>query len=550
MFRPSFIVVTTCLLLAAAARSAPLAHSPAPVALVRPAPAVPRAPHTADLSDDLQRDTLAWVGDRVITALDLVQRIEWMPYPEKNASADMASVKLHALRSLAAEALLARESERRSASGGADLSRTRAALGRALARDALYRQLGRESPPPSRAEITALARRMHPGATAAQLPACQRMAADSLRTLAGQRRAAEFLVAHLAGKQASVDSAAFMMLADTLRTYMTTAHVDSAEGGGLIVPAEATDVLLERLAPMLDRPFAQLPDGPLTLGDALEDMRFYLYVTHSLHPRRFAAELSGQLRLLVEGEIMGREALRRHMDERPEVRHDLRTWTDAWRAVSVLGTVVAGGPAGDEEAIRTFAQTNPDRARSAGEVDLEEVLCGTSEEAVAVRAALDGGAPFDSLARRHSRRAEWVERGGRSGFFPVSRHPELGFTALLSPPGSLLGPLRLPEGVSVFRVLGKRIAPDSLQVRDEFEKARAAATQEQRTDRVARYVGSLASSSRVRFSDASLAQVNILSANMLVRRMLGFGGGMTAAPSLRPMWQWTRYWNGAHAPLP
>ena len=509
-----------------------------------------QTPHAADLSTSLERDTLAWVGNRAITALDLVQRIEWMPWQEKHGGANMDSVKSRALLSLAAEALLARESERRTVSGGPGFARAREALRRALARDALFRELAASSPPPTTAEITALTRRMHPQARADQLPAWRRAAADSLRTLSGHRRAAEFLVAHLAGKRVDVDSTTFIMLADTLRAYMVAVRDAPAVGGGTVVPAEAPELLLAALAPALDRPLAQLPDGPLTLGDALEDMRFYLFVVHSLRPGRFAAELSGQLKLLVEGEMMGREALRRHLDGRPEVRHDLQKWSDAWRAFSLLTTVAASGPANDDEAFQAFARADPVRARGACEVDLEEILCATPDEADQVRAALLAGAPFDSLARRHSRRTEWAGNGGRSGYFAVSLHPELGYAALLSPVDTLFGPGRLPEGVSIYRVRGKRLAPDSVQVREVFENARSIATGDRRIDNAARYIASLAAHVRIRFSEASLAGVDILPANMVVRRTLGFGGGMTAAPSLPPMWQWAKYWSGAPVPLP
>jgi hypothetical protein len=514
------------------------------------APAARRVPHPADLSGSLDRDTLAWVDRRAVTALDLVQRIEWMPWQEKHGGADMDSVKSRAILSLAAEALLARESERRSPGGGPAFARAREALRRALARDALFREFAASAPPPAPAEITALVQRMHPRAPAGQLPALRRAAADSLRTLSGQRRAAQFLVTHLAGKRADVDSTAFMMLADTLRAYMVAVHDAPAAGGGIVVPSEAPELLLAALAPALDRPLAQLPDGPLTLGDALEDMRFYLFVVHSLRPGRFAAELSGQLKLLVEGEIMGREALRRHMDARPDVQHDLQKWSDAWRSYALLATVAASGPASDDEAFRVFARNDPPRARGACEVDVEEILCATAAEAGDVRTALLAGAPFDSLARRHSRRAEWAGNGGRSGFFPVSLHPELGYAALLSPADTLYGPGRLPEGFSIYRVRGKRLVADSVQVREVFENARAVATGEHRIDTAARYVAALARQARIRFSTASLARVDILPANMVVRRTLGFGGGMTAAPSLPPMWQWAKYWNGAPAPLP
>jgi hypothetical protein len=547
------LLACSCLLIAARTLAAPAPPSPTRGATRPGAPAprsAARAPHTPDRRAELDRDTLAWVGERAITALDLVQRIEWMPWSEKRSAANMDSAKVRALRSLAAEALLARESDRRAPNGSDAFVRAREALRRALARDALFNDLASSSPPPTPAEVTALAKRMHPEARAEELPQWRRMATDSLRALAGQQRAAQFLVAHLAGKRVDVDSAAFMMLADTLRAYMVASQDAPAVGGGIVVPGEAPDMLLSALAPALDRTLARLPDGPLTLGDALEDMRFYLFVVPSLRPGRFAASLSAQLKLLVEGEIMGREALRRHMDERPEARHDLRLWSDAWRASSVLVTIPTGGPAGDDEAFRAFALADPERARDACEVDLEEILCATAGEAGEVRAALDAGAPFDSLARRHSRRVEWAGNGGRSGFFPVALHPELGFTALLSPVDVLFGPGHLPEGYSIYRVRGKRLAPDSVQARELLENARAIATGQRRSDVAARYIGSLASGVRIRFADAALARVDILPSNMVVRRTLGFGGGMTAAPSLPPLWEWTKYWNGGRPALP
>src|SRR6267378_3222379 len=57
-------------------------------------------------------DTLARIGPRAVTALDLVRRIEWMPWAGKQSGAGLDSAKARALESLAGEQLLAQEAAR------------------------------------------------------------------------------------------------------------------------------------------------------------------------------------------------------------------------------------------------------------------------------------------------------------------------------------------------------------------------------------------------------------------------------------------------------
>ncbi|HEY6867022.1 MAG TPA: hypothetical protein VI792_07185, partial [Candidatus Eisenbacteria bacterium] len=237
-------------------------------------------------------------------------------------------------------------------------------------------------------------------------------------------------------------------------------------------------------------------------------------------------------------------------DRRPEVQRDLAMWTAAWRADLLLQRTAAGPAATEDDAFHQLALTEPERARALCEVNVAEILCTSDAEAAEMRARIDGGARLDSLARLHTARAEWRSRGGRSGFFAVERHPRLGYAALLTPADSLCGPIRVEDGPTVFRVLGKRLRPDSLAGRALLERAREEATVRRRADRVARYVASLARGSRVEFNYASLPGVEVFPSNMVTKRYIGFGGGMLAAPSLTPLWDWVPIWRAAGAAVP
>lgn len=378
-----------------------------------PAGAAPRRAPQDEAA--LMRDTLAWVGGRAITALDLVQRIEWMPWPGKQGGGGLDTAKVRALHSLAGEELLAQEAERQGLELAPEFVRMRFALRRALARDALYREVTSDLPRPSALQVDRVVRRLHPHARAAELPGLRRAAADSLRQLAARERAADFMGRLLAPQRVVVDSATFLLLADSLRSLMLAAQ-SGHPTAPVTIPTSAPDALLEGLRTALGRRLAALPDGPFTLGDAIEDLRVYPFEFHSLARRPFALELNAHMKTMVEGELLAREALRRHLDERPEVQHDLRLWCDAWSAQLML----------------------PQFARGAAQ----------PASAVAGQMAL--------LARR----------------------------------------------------------------------------------------------THVRFDYAALRRVDISPANMVTKRLLGFGGGMVAAPPLMPLWEWVDPWRAERPPLP
>jgi hypothetical protein len=129
----------------------------------------------------LPEDTLARVGSSIITSRDLIERIELMPWPEKEKSKHYDSSKVKALQSLVAERLLALEGEKYPTVNGDEVLKLKTeAMEKIFVRDELYRREVREKVRISEAEIRAgLARfewELHIVAVALK----DRAAADSL----------------------------------------------------------------------------------------------------------------------------------------------------------------------------------------------------------------------------------------------------------------------------------------------------------------------------------------------------------------------------------
>ena len=89
---------------------------------------------------ELPADTLAEVGSSVITATDLIERIDLMPFPGKERASEAESLKIRALQSIVAERLLAEEAAVRGVGFDSVTNLRLDALERAFVRDELYRK--------------------------------------------------------------------------------------------------------------------------------------------------------------------------------------------------------------------------------------------------------------------------------------------------------------------------------------------------------------------------------------------------------------------------
>jgi peptidyl-prolyl cis-trans isomerase C len=91
-------------------------------------------------SAQLPQDTLAWIGPRVITSHDLLERMELMPFPESQKGVDPESLKAMTLRAMIAEKVLADERRRLELPDDRGSVLMQRELENALVRDELYRR--------------------------------------------------------------------------------------------------------------------------------------------------------------------------------------------------------------------------------------------------------------------------------------------------------------------------------------------------------------------------------------------------------------------------
>jgi len=111
-----------------------------------------------------------------------------------------------------------------------------------------------------------------------------------------------------------------------------------------------------------------------------------------------------------------------------------------------------------EADLRAFYEEHRENARIPPSVTLQEILVGTEEEAHRLIAQIQNGADMGALAKEHSLRVGTRRQRGETR--PLTQDdPQFGPVARLafeSQVGVLQGPVQLPGGFSLFKVLDRR----------------------------------------------------------------------------------------------
>jgi parvulin-like peptidyl-prolyl isomerase len=336
------------------------------------------------------------------------------------------------------------------------------------------------------------------------------------------------------GKQrAEANPKLFLLLADSVYAIL---HEDSTghkvKDYYMISPGD-----MERLAAhfrdRLDEVFITAKNGDMTLGDIIEGLKYNEVIFPSLRRNIVEAILNNNIKTVVQNELLVREAFRKNIQYSPQVRHDVGVWYDSRRAHDLLRRITDSVQVSDDEVMNYYK----DNARLFGgtvEVNIREILVDSVNLAKKIHQRILDGEDMSLLARKYSKRKEWAENGGESGWFSSKEHGDLGFYASTADSGQLIGPLRIKEGLTIFKVLGKRTLIDTSGA--VFEKYKSAIEkkllEDKKEETTSHYVAGLAKKYGITINRDALRNLHTTTTQMFTWRYLGFGGRIVAVPGV------------------
>lgn len=300
--------------------------------------------------------------------------------------------------------------------------------------------------------------------------------------------------------------------------------------------------LLQEFKTVLDTPLVRGSFGTLSVGEFLESLFHYDFSVPSLHPRSFAVSMFEIVRTITEADMIAQEGLREGYQNNAEVVNDESKWMDYWKSRYAKFVVVDSVGFPKWEPVWSLWRYHTAVVESACILNVQEVLRPDSSSAASIAKLIREGANVDSLARQRSIRKEWSERGGESGWFRFNAHREIASQCMMMNIGDIRGPLRLREGFSVVRLLGRKFEQDTSTIRALMEEEMKRVKTAHQQAAINRYVAHEALRHKVEIYYERIKKAEVSDMNMFTRRMIGFGGRMNAAPVLTPQWEWVREW--------
>ena len=207
--------------------------------------------------------------------------------------------------------------------------------------------------------------------------------------------------------------------------------------------------------------------GKLTAGAVLDAASQLKYQTLNLRSKEAVVEYAEGT--LVPDALFVEAALREGLDREEEVTQWLARKREQELVVQLRVQVLEERVSISAEDIRREYEENPDRYMQPDQIEIQEILVATEEEAKDLLERLRRGASMDDLARQHSKRSpELRDEEGRRRFTVAAAavYGRLVAAARKAPVGELTGPLQVREGYSIFKVLSRE------QKRASFEEAK------------------------------------------------------------------------------
>src|SRR4030065_614928 len=251
--------------------------------------------------------------------------------------------------------------------------------------------------------------------------------------------------------------------------------------------------------------FIKFDENPVSVKQFLREFIFDGFYSANVKPNVIAAKLNSRVKTFIEQELLAREGYSRGLQYLPEVKSSIAMWKDNY---------------------------------------LAKILKDILEVIESVLSDLERGMDFRKLVSIYTKRAWTRNNGGEFGFFPITMYGDIGRIAAQMNVGDIYGPIKLPEGYSVFELIGKRESAidTTLSFKESKEEIRKNLIYKKLSDFFIDYTLKLANKYGVTINEQILNTISVSDLNMFVYRYMGFGGRINAGPMALPFTEWVLPW--------
>ncbi len=298
--------------------------------------------------------------------------------------------------------------------------------------------------------------------------------------------------------------------------------------------------------------FLNFEKDPYTVEDFLRYFIFEGFYSNDVKPEIISTKLQARTRMIFENELLAREGYKLGLENLPDVQSAINMWRDNYLAQLLKDKLLDSVKVSDDEIRNYYYEISKEKNPNDVQVNIREILTDSLDVVHQVLDQLKEGAEFGKLAAIHTKRIWTRANDGEFGYFPSSMYGEIGSTAAKMKVGEIYGPIKTPDGYSIFQLIGKKekeeIPPQPFdKMKDKLKKELLG---KKRSEFIIDYTVGLANKFGVSINENFLSRINADDFNMYVYRYMGFGGRIPAVPVTLPFTEWYKPWKEGKKVVP
>ena len=293
----------------------------------------------------------------------------------------------------------------------------------------------------------------------------------------------------------------------------------------------------------LNTEFIKLGSQPATLNEFLQTLAFEKFSVDTLDKELIKIKLNSSVKRFIENELLAREGFSRGLNNLPEVQKYLNMWRSYYLSESLRKNLLESIQVSDEEAYEYFEE-KVNNSNPTIQIKILEILTENLDVIRDALQELEKGADFRDLALKYTIREEARNNNGEIGYFPTNEYGEIGRIAATLEVGEMYGPVKVPEGFSVFKLIEKK--EESILPEASFnylkDKIKTELKYRKFSDEIINKTVELANKYGVSVNEEILESVDVLNTTTVVYRYFGFGGRLLAVPMTPQNYLWVKPW--------
>ena len=388
----------------------------------------------------------------------------------------------------------------------------------------------------------------------AEMNEAQDRVTQILKERASKKIGTKYLDKILAGTKVNYNIPLFLALADHINSlFQEKVNLKQMNKNGYVDLDEyAAEKLLRNWGKdSVNMPLILFNKNPLSVREFVYDLTLEGFSLQKPDIQKVRNDLEHKLHYLTTQELITREGIRQGLDKSPEVTRQINWWKQNFTAKLLRDKYADSAEVTDKQVYNYYLNVN-NKTNLVEQVNILEILNNSLDTMKTVLDELKDGKSFRSLAAKYTQRGWTKNKEGEFGYFPVTMFGKIGRIASTMKIGQVYGPIKVPEGFSIFKLIGKKEAKKVKLKSFENEKAKLKSDLFSKRLKYYfnKYTTIFANKFGVKVNTNVLKEIKVTDINMFTYKFMGFGGKIAAVPYTTPSYDWVKEWMKSKKVLP